>query len=186
MSMIGNELLNQIVTVMGCYAPDLILEKLDEGIRYALQQTTSGNRDGMDVAVCSIFPERGKAYFAGAARPLCYVQGNQLKMLAGTRRGLGGQQYGKRQIAFQEHEIILDQPTKFYLFSDGYPDQFGGKQGRKLTTKQFVAQLAKGIDLPMSEQQTQLLQMLHDWKGDQRQIDDILVFGISLNGSGTH
>lgn len=176
MSMIGNELLTQIVEVSQVYQPDEILRRLDAGIRYALQQRESGNRDGMDISICTYVPEEQKIYFAGAGNPLYYVQDDTFKVIKGDRRGLGGHVAAEKLPPFTAHTITVAAPTTCYLSSDGYRDQFGGKKGRKLMSKGFQRLVREGKHLPMDAQKQRLADFLDEWRGHYRQIDDILVF----------
>ena len=68
----------------------------------------------------------------------------------------------------------------FYICSDGYADQFGGKTGKKMMTKNFKEILKKIKDMPFDEQQKQLMKYHAEWKGEFEQVDDILVIGFSL------
>ena len=190
MSLIGNELLNEIIIIRGITRPSQILEELQQGVRTVLQQKDTKNQDGMDIAICTIdiipenFPNSNyvpKLQFAGAGNPLIYVQNNQLHRIKGNRISVGG--YRNFNIIpdhFDNHVVAIDQPTMFYIFSDGFQDQFGGEGIKKFMVKRFRQTLFDIHHLPIEEQKQQLESILTDWQGHHDQVDDILVLGVKL------
>ena len=79
--------------------------------------------------------------------------------------------------AFTNHTVSIDSPTTFYIFSDGFQDQFGGPNNRKFMVKRFRELLFEIHDKPMMEQQKILVNTLKEWMGAQKQLDDVLVIG---------
>jgi serine phosphatase RsbU (regulator of sigma subunit) len=67
-----------------------------------------------------------------------------------------------------------------YVFSDGFPDQFGGPRGKKYNSKQFKLFLLSISQLPMEKQRELIEKEFFDWKGDLEQIDDLCVIGIRI------
>ena len=67
-----------------------------------------------------------------------------------------------------------------YLFSDGYRDQFGGKDNTKFMSKKFNQLLLDIHQKPMAEQKEILEKTIETWKGVHPQTDDILVIGVKL------
>ncbi len=192
MSLIGNELLNEIIMIRGITKPSKILEELQQGVRTVLQQKDTKNQDGMDIAICTIdlvpdnFPNQQyvpKLQFAGAGNPLIYIQNNEMNRIKGSRISVGG--YRNFKIVpdqFDNHVIALEQPTTFYIFSDGYQDQFGGNGTRKFMAKRFRQLLLDVHKLPIEEQKLRLETTLAQWQGDLDQVDDILILGVQLPG----
>ncbi|HIO73403.1 MAG TPA: hypothetical protein EYN38_09905 [Flavobacteriales bacterium] len=82
------------------------------------------------------------------------------------------------QKPFTHHELKLEKGDAVYLFSDGYPDQFGGPKNKKFMMKNFKKLLLSIQDKTMNEQKTILEDTMKAWKGDTEQIDDILVIGV--------
>lgn len=179
MSMIGMKALNGLVN-RGIDETNLILDSLDAEIRTALRQEVSGNNDGMDIALC-IYREKDKILeYSGAKSPLVFIQDHDLKKIKGDTLSIGGRKKDDGEIKFKKHRINIDKPTVLYLFSDGYKDQFGGKDNSKFLTKKFHSLLLQIHELPMEEQKNILEMALLEWKGDVGQTDDILVMGIRL------
>ncbi|TAD97526.1 MAG: serine/threonine protein kinase, partial [Bacteroidetes bacterium] len=181
MSTIGNDSLNKNIEFLGIISPELILNELHKDIRNTLKQGSEMEaKDGMDIAICVIDTEQHFLEYSGAMNPLYYIQNNELNIIRGTRLPIGGaQKEGKR--VFEKHTIDLNLPTTFYIFSDGYQDQFGGIEGRKLMSKKFREVLISIQDLKMTQQKEFLEDYFAKWKGNHEQIDDILVIGIRLD-----
>lgn len=177
MSLIGNDLLNQIVNLRNVYQPGQILNLLDKGVRKALQKEGSDNRDGMELGICYIDLPASQLYFSGAMHPLYYVQDDTFHVIKGTKHSIGAALEG---IDFQEHIIRLDKPVTFYLCSDGFQDQFGGPANRKFMVTQLREVLHKASRMPFYQQQQYLETTLDNWMGHQPQIDDILLIGIRI------
>lgn len=183
MSMLGDSLLNQIVYDKAIYSPDLILNELHKGIQKVLHQGSTENKDGMDVSICCIDFNKKILEFAGASNPLVYIQADiadmpQIHHIKGDRLHIGGSSTRN----FNKHTIRIDKPTTFYIFSDGFQDQFGQEEGdtvpKKFLPKRFRELLFCIHHLDM-EQQREILELtLQDWKGKKhKQTDDILVIG---------
>lgn len=180
MSMIGINALNTIIG-QGIAESDQILNALDKEIRSALQQETTGNKDGMDVALCIYRKEKGILEFSGAKNPLVYIQDGALTQVKGDVHPIGGNK-PKGTFSFKKHNIPIDEPTTIYLYSDGFQDQFGGEKNTKFMSKHFKSLLLEIHDKPMPEQKAILEQTLNEWMDGQKQTDDILVMGIRLEG----
>lgn len=177
MSLIGHNLLDQMVRMMGVTSPEMMLSGLHMGVQKTLRQQETQNRDGMDIAICCIDRSQKILEFAGAKNPLLYFQNGEMFLLKGDRVPVGGFQKEKRRM-FTKHTIDLSQhETTFYIFSDGFQDQFGGPRDRKFSSKRFRQLLQSIHQTPMEEQQLVMEQTLTDWKEDTEQIDDILIIG---------
>ncbi|MBW8051222.1 MAG: SpoIIE family protein phosphatase [Cytophagales bacterium] len=181
MSMIGNTLLNEIVNEKGITKPSEILAELNTGIKKALHQNGQETRsdDGMDISLVSIDPEKRRISFAGAGRPLYIASNGILNEIKGNPHGIGG---GRKKIIknFTHHEYTLKKGDTFYLFSDGYIDQFGGEENRKFMIERFEKLLLDINHLTMQEQFSSLENSFEEWKGSGKQIDDVLVIGVKV------
>lgn len=179
MSLVGINALNGIIT-HGMAEPDQILNELNIEIRKALQQETTGNNDGMDMALCIHRKEKNIVEFAGAKNSLIYIQNNKLVQLKGDVHSIGGSRI-KKNFSYKKHIVTIDQPTMLYLFSDGYRDQFGGNNNSKFMSKKFSELLFDIHQLPLLEQKEILNKINEEWMGDHAQTDDILVMGVKLD-----
>jgi serine phosphatase RsbU (regulator of sigma subunit) len=189
MSFIGTLLLNEIVNFRNITSPEEILNELRRGIKKALRQEETGNHDGMDATVLTIdqYPEEYKhllgeprVEFAGANNPLYYIQDNELFEIKGSCLAVGGVDYFVKEQFFKKHNIDITKTTYFYMFSDGYQDQFGGERNSRFTTKRFKNLLLEIHQKPMEEQKSILRKTINEWTKNTRQIDDILVIGLKI------
>lgn len=183
MSLIGHDLLNQIVNIQGITAPDEILNHLRRAIIAVLHQRENQNHDGMDLVVCSVNYNRQMPVleYAGAINPLIYFQQDSMQQIVGDRIVIGGLAEHFDDQTFTLHQVLIDQPTTFYLFSDGIKDQFGGEKNRKFSTARLY-QLLKSIQhLPINEQQKTIESAIEAWQGSQPQTDDMLLVAIKID-----
>ena len=185
MTIMGTNLLNQIVKENHTTSPSAILEELDKQVMTALGvRTNKAQRgkskhkvqDGMDLALCLIDFDEKKVTFAGAKRPLYYFQNHELQVIKGSKYPIGSSQYQSKN--FEETCLNYEKGDALYLFSDGYADQFGGKANTKFMVKKFKDELQLIEYSPMPDQKEYLEHTLETWKGPEKQTDDILVMGI--------
>ncbi|MFH1321062.1 MAG: tetratricopeptide repeat protein [Bacteroidota bacterium] len=233
-SMIGNDLLNQIVIEKGITKPGEILSLLNKGVKsvFTREGYEQQAQDGMDIALCCLSPalspdliaqERDTPFpfilqYAGANNPLLIyrkdianseliingkvfnvkadnshdkyrfiIPGNSLSHQSG---GWGGIEIKGDRVAtggrteveyiYTNHKIELQKGDSFYIFSDGYIDQFGGTDGKKFGSKPFKELLLSIQDKNMKEQKEIINQTIDVWKGDEDQLDDILVIGVKI------
>ncbi len=179
LSMIGNFLLNQIISEKEKTDPGNILDLLHEEMITALKQRNNESTDGMDVSICIVDFEKNILRFAGANRPLWLVRNNELIVYAPNKFPIGGLQIFHDQ-KFNNHEINLQKNDTFYIFTDGYADQFGGENGKKLMTKKLKEILMSIQHLNMINQKKFLEDFFRQWKGENEQVDDVLVIGVRL------
>ena len=159
-----------------------MLNEMHRYVRYLLKQENNDSRDGMDMALCNIKNNGQTIEFAGAKNPLYYITNGELFQIKGDPVPIGGLQKEEKR-EFTLHTINIDSPTSFYIFSDGFIDQFGGSDGQKFSSKRFKELLMKIHDLPMLQQQEILETTLEEWRGEEYQpIDDVLIVGFRLSG----
>ncbi len=179
MSMLGDSYLNQIINTQGITEPDLVLTELHKSIGLALNQDETNNQDGMDVALCVIDHEKKILQFAGASRSIYLVQDGIARDIQSSKLPIGGFQKDRPRI-FTRYEFDISIPTSFYIFSDGFQDQFGGPRGRKFAKSRLFKSLYANYQRPMAEQKELLNRTLIDWMGKNRQMDDILLIGVNV------
>jgi serine phosphatase RsbU (regulator of sigma subunit) len=177
MSLIGNDLLNEIVTARGVIESDKILNELHDSVRKALRQEENKSRDGMDLALCVIDTETKTLQYSGAKNPLVYFKNGEMTVIKGDKYPIGGVQFQVDR-HYTRHEVDLSEPIMIYLYSDGYQDQFGGEKSEKFMSKNFKILLKEIHEKPVEEQKQILDDKFREWKGDRSQIDDILVMGM--------
>lgn len=183
MSMIGNGILTQLIAEKNIIQPSEILNGLHEGIRNALKQNTSKveTNDGMDIAICTFNSQQRELQFAGALRNLYIINDkmSDITEIKGDKQSIGGAQY-KSVKTFTNHVINLNKGDSFYIFSDGYADQFGGPRNKKFMSKNFEKLLVSINHLSMKEQERAINENFETWRGNAEQVDDVLVIGIRV------
>lgn len=180
LSLVGNFLLNDIIRNGNSLSPAVILDKLDEMVNTTLatEKNDSQIKDGMDIALCKINVKTKKLEYAGAHRPLYHVANGELKEYKGDKWAIGGGIY-KNQTNFTNYEVNLKKGDAVYIFSDGLPDQFGGPNSRKFgpqRIKEIVTKNSHNIELTYN----MMKQDFHNWMGEQKQTDDVLLIGIKF------
>ena len=176
MTMIGNNILNQIVNDQGIYQANEILNLMPNLLETTLLHSEGKVKDGMDMAIMTI--SKNKVQYAGAMNPLYYIQNNEFKEIKADKVPISTKK--KDDFSYQNHEIILDKTTTFYLLSDGFQDQFGGKDDKKFMVKKLKKLLFEISEKPMTEQKQILENTFDTWKGNQKQTDDVLLMGIRI------
>jgi PAS domain S-box-containing protein len=182
MTMIGNTILNQIVLQLGHDMPDQILNNLHLGVRRSLRQDQAGSqsRDGMDITFACIDHRNRKLHFAAANNPLVFVHNGEGSEYKADKYPIGGLQTEDQRI-FTLNTIDYEPGDYFFIFSDGFQDQFGGDKGRKYMTKRFKELLVNIHTLEPAAQRDKLESEIVEWMGTRfEQIDDILVIGVRL------
>jgi len=192
MSLLGisnlNEIVSHLFTQMGeNIEAGIILDKLRDSIKNDLQQTgkEGESKDGMDMAVCIIDKKEMKLQFAGAQNPILIVHDTTITKYKSDRMPVGIH-YGEEK-PFTNTVINIEEGDKIYMLSDGYIDQFGGKNGRKFMMKRFHNLISEIYNKPMNEQKAILNKIIKDWQKEPdkngrtyNQIDDILVIGFEI------
>ncbi len=135
--------------------------------------------DGLDIALCSYDRSNSILEYAGAKNPLWIIRNKELIEYKATRKSIGGESTIKEG-CFQNHRIEVKSGDHLYLFSDGYADQFGGPENKKLMKSRFSELMVEISDLNMEAQSEKLDSTLSNWMGKNEQVDDILVIGITL------
>ena len=178
MSVIGQSLLKETVRMYGITDASEILTSLHSMLVASLEHKGGESIEGMDIGVCVIDRQASKVTFAGAKMPLVYIQEGKLAVIKGSKLPVGGIRPDEER-QFVEHVIPIDteNPTSFYLFSDGFQDQFGGTSNRKYYPSRLRELLLKIHVHNVDEQRDKLAEELVEWQGNHPQIDDILVIG---------
>lgn len=179
MSIIGYTQLNEIISDHHITTPGLILKELDRRVKIALNQNVSNekyNKDGMELSLISYNKSLNKLEFSGAMRPLYMIKNGDLHIIRGNKFSIGGNVNYKKE--FTTTRINVEEGDCFYLFTDGYADQFGGPNSKKFMSKHVGEMLQKIAHLPMVEQEKIIKTTLYNWMKGEEQIDDILMAGI--------
>lgn len=176
----GNALLRQIIRLEGLSDPAKIVELLDFELTSMFNEhlTEGATRDGMDLVFCKFNLTRMQGSFCGAGRPLYRLRNGELSEFKKGSDAIG---YNLKEIKqFETLHFELMKGDQFYLFSDGYTDQFGGENVKKFNRQRFRNLLGSINEFSLEKQKKELLFHFNNWKGSQEQVDDVCVVGIKI------
>ncbi len=180
LSLIGYFLLNDIVRSRKVTEPGKILDMLDEGVTTTLRQDEDATtKDGMDIALCKINLSKREVEYAGAHRPLYIMKNGVMDEVKGNKFPIGGGIF-KNQTNFTNTKIKLEEGDSIYFSSDGFPDQFGGNDGRKFGPRRVREIIDQVHKLKMPEAMNVFDQEWEAWRGTTKQTDDVLLIGIKF------
>jgi serine phosphatase RsbU (regulator of sigma subunit) len=177
MSMLGVTMLNEIVNEKHIMMPDQIIENLRQGIIKSLKQVVDEDtvKDGMDIAVCTVDFKENTLWFAGANNPLYLVRGGELIHYRGDKMPVA---IHYRMQPFTLHKMEIKKGDAFYIFSDGYCDQFGGPNEKKFMSAKLKETLIEMSGKSMLDQGGKLDEIFESWRGDNPQVDDVTLIGV--------
>lgn len=174
-SVVCSNAMSKAVHEFGLRSPAAILEKTAEIVRQNFALSEEHIRDGMDVSLCLLDRQTGELRWAGANNPLWLLREGDITEIKAVKRPVG---MTESEVPFAEHLVQLRRGDRIYLFSDGFPDQFGGgASGKKLTKKRFRELLLSSRNTPILQQGEELRQFILNYRGSTEQTDDILVIG---------
>ncbi len=179
MSMLGITMLHEIVNEKNVIHSEEILNQLRLSIARTLKQEgkIGEQKDGIDMALVIYDTQTRQLEFSGANNPIYIIRNGEMLEYKGNNMPVA---YYERMSDFTRYTLDMKQGDRVYMFTDGFPDQFGGPQGKKFKYRPFKDLLLEISVRPMEEQQRILSLIFDEWKGDLSQIDDVLVIGLRL------
>ena len=180
MSIMGASFLNEILSSRGPCKPSRILNLLRERVMNALHQRGEEleNKDAIDMSLCVFNPRTLELQYAGANNSMYHVRKKVLTEIKADKMPVGI--HAIEEDSFSNHTLQLKPGDIVYIFSDGFADQFGGPSSKKFKYGPFKELLIRISGKSMDEQQKELNRVIETWKGDEAQVDDILIFGIKF------
>ena len=176
-SVICNNGLNRATREFGLSKPEEILTKTRELVIAEFEKSEEEVKDGMDIALCSL---NGLTLrYAGAHNPLWIIRkdGTEVEEIKADKQPIG--KYAEEK-PFTGHEVQLNEGDTFYVFSDGFADQFGGEKGKKFKAKNFKALLLSMQSETMEKQKELIDTSFENWRGNLEQLDDVCVIGVRI------
>lgn len=178
MSMFGVAYLHEIVGKNGITQPAEIINELRRIVIESLKQEESSEvKDGMDISVISIDKNNNELQFAGAFNDMLLIRNNDMQIYEADHMPVS---IGEINQPYTNYTIPYEVGDSIYLYTDGFPSQFGGPNDKKLMQKGFRSLLMENHHYPMAEQGDIYHNFFAMWKGINDQIDDVLVIGIRL------
>ncbi len=155
--------------------PGAILDLTAKIIMEQFEKSKQEINDGMDIALCSL--QDNKLQYAGANNSLWIIRqgAEDIEEIKADKQPVGRFENIK---PFTTHTIELNKGDTFYLFSDGFADQFGGEDGKKYKPARLRKLLLKIKNEEMNKQRELLEHEFNSWKGELEQLDDVCVMGV--------
>ncbi len=180
MTMAGSAFLNEIISKnITQHASDMLFELRKLVMKLLKQKGEEGEAaDGMDIGILIIDKKMNIMEFSGANNSLYQIKNNKLLIAKGNRMPIGIYLFYDKP--FENQLIELSKGDTFYLFTDGYADQFGGPRNKKFRYNQFQDLLVDIHQLTLEEQKIKLIRTIDEWKGDNQQVDDIMILGFKI------
>ncbi|MFT4683198.1 MAG: serine phosphatase RsbU (regulator of sigma subunit) [Flavobacteriales bacterium] len=185
MSLIANAKLNKVVNELGYRDPGTILNKVHEEILNSLnhhvQKKTT--HDGMDMSLCVIDNTSKKIRYAGARNPITVIQNGAAQEHKVDNLSIGGSFFDnlhQKSSGFSTREIDFSPGSFLFMYTDGFMDQFGGENNKKLNKARFKELLISVSARNMNHAKSAFDKALTKWRGENNQVDDILIIGARL------
>jgi serine phosphatase RsbU (regulator of sigma subunit) len=176
-SVVCSNALNRSVKEYHLTQPSLILDKTRELVLDTFSKSGEDVKDGMDISLMVFDLNNKTIAWSGANNPLWYIQNGAFHELKADKQPIGKSEKVK---PFTNHNIPYVEGSLFYLFTDGYPDQFGGPEGKKFKYNRFADLLVSGQKEDMATQAQNISSTFINWKNKQDQTDDVCVIGIRI------
>lgn len=201
LSLVGHNALDRVTKVYT--EPHKVLDKLNEHVLMLLRQdirteasipaellrdlalpveqlpsTYMGGQDGMDLAMVAINWEHMTVEFAGANNPLFLVRNGELQEYKSDKFAICSFEPGAKN--YEVQKLDVQSGDTLFLATDGFVDQFGGPRGKKFMRRRFRDLLVETASLPVSEHEAHLRAKFEDWRGDEEQVDDVLVVSMRV------
>lgn len=180
LSIVGYNALNTTVKDLGISKPSEVLSGMNRQVINTLRQDSNSDiKDGMDMALCCFNRKTRMLQYAGAHNPLYIISDGALRVINASKITVGSVET-EVNIHPENHNLQLKEGDVFYIFTDGYADQFGGPENKKFKSHRLKKLLLECHTKPMKEQKDMLEKTLKDWKNKNMQVDDILIIGVRV------
>ncbi|HLP14401.1 MAG TPA: tetratricopeptide repeat protein [Flavobacteriales bacterium] len=178
-SVVGANALNRCVKEFGLEKPNEILDKLSQLVEETFTGSKNANasiNDGMDISLIAMSKKSNKLWWSGANNPLVIARNGECIEKIADKQPVG--KFAARK-PFTLHEVVLEKNDTIWLFTDGYADQFGGKEkagGKKFKYSNFKKVLLESTSTKGADQNLDAI--ITQWQGELEQTDDICVMGL--------
>jgi len=181
-SLVNYNLLNKAVLEKGIVKTGEILDAVNNWLTESLHQEAENStvKDGMDISLISINKITNQVQFSGAFNSLYIVNEQELRIIKGDKFPVGSF-FDEEINLFNTIDVEYQKGDLLYMFTDGYPDQFGGSKGKKYKHNRLKENMSKIVTYSLEDQRSFLLTAFYDWKGDFEQVDDVLMIGLKMS-----
>jgi PAS domain S-box-containing protein len=181
MTLIACGLLDRHLRTLENPSPSMLLSMLHRDLQTLLGQDQSREgetNDGFEAGICFVNNLKRTLVFAGAHLPLLRARQGAIDQFKGDRNGIGYRGL-PGHLPFKEIALELAPGDVFYLTTDGFIEQVGGRPRRCFGRKRFVEVLAQRSGCSMAEQREALAATLRSHQGGESRRDDVTVLGFA-------
>ncbi|MES2838088.1 MAG: tetratricopeptide repeat protein [Bacteroidota bacterium] len=176
-SVVCSNALNRAVNEFKLFETGKILDKTRELVLETFAKSGEEIKDGMDISLLAINKKTNEINWSGANNALWYITDNDLQEIKADKQAIGKTE---NQKPFTTHRLNLKKETIYYLFTDGYADQFGGEKGKKFKSAKLKELLISIYEKPIDVQKEIIDTSFEAWKGKLEQVDDVCIIGIKV------
>ncbi len=179
-TMLGQTILKDIIKGQEDITPAQILMELNRRLERTINHNKFDIPEGMDISLCRMSRNEDVIQYAGAFRSMLMIREGEMSIINGNKFSIGG--IIDKNKVFENRTVNVQKGDRFYLFSDGYCDQFGGEKGKKYMSRRFKRFILDNQDLRMEDQEFLFNYEFHLWQQEEEQVDDVLVAGFEIPG----
>ena len=180
MTLLGINLLNQIILEDKISDPSEILSNLDEKLVQVLpREGNSSVKDGIEMTIIAFDLNKKIANYACAGGKFITIQNKEIIIQRGESKHIGDVSESNFS-KYNTYNLDLSLIETLYFFTDGIQDQFGGSSNKKFTIKRILDLLKKNQDLDLKTNVAEIKLKVNSWKNKLEQTDDITFIGVKL------
>jgi serine phosphatase RsbU (regulator of sigma subunit) len=178
-SVVCSNALSKSLIEEGNHETGKLLDRTRELVIERFGRSEEEIKDGMDISLCALNTKTNNLMWSGANNPLWIIRNgeSEIEEVKADKQPIG--KYAKEN-PFTTHQIQLNEGDSAYIFSDGYPDQFGGEKGKKYKSGKMKRFLLSIVEKDAEQQRKMMLNEFESWRGDIEQIDDVCVIGFKI------
>lgn len=183
MSMLANTLLNEIVLGEKANSPTEILKELHKGLRFALGQAENPEikiNDGIEISIARYNKHKNELIITSSGQNFFVCINNELFDFKGDRFFIGSNFIPIEKMHFKEHKFHATNNFKFFFMSDGIAEQFDESKKKQFGYNRIKTLLCENINIPIQDLRTKIESNFDAWKGEFKQLDDVLFVGIEI------
>lgn|GEM_PF-3834287 len=177
LSILCSNALSQAVKEFRITDPGKVLDKVNEIVGGTFDKSRQAVNDGMDISLLVINRKEKEITWAGAYNHIWYTENDSLQVIKGNKQPIGKH---LMRSPFITHHIPWQEGSRFYLFTDGYADQFGGKDGKKFMRRNLYELIKSAAMQPAAEQKKLLEETFRTWSMSHEQVDDVTIVGVII------
>lgn len=177
LSILAHSHLQSAFTIHGSQGPAKVLEMFNRSIIKELRKSDDrGMYDSMDISLFELDETNRIIRYSGAKGLAIIKKGTETLHLPFERRSIGDH----HPTPFQDTTIRYERGDELLIFSDGYIDQFGEKENKKLGKRRLLEIVESTKLVAPSQNRITYESVFKEWQGQQEQTDDVCLLHLKL------